>query len=76
MKSGTTPSWLKSFAASKKQKLEWQAVAAPEVDVSAVTCYMAEELLQRMEGYLNGGGAHRSDLVGLDSARRLVRCRR
>jgi hypothetical protein len=74
MKSGTKPSWLKSFAARKKLKLEGQAVAG--VDVSTVTCYMAEELLQRMEGYPNGGSAHRSDFVGLDSASRLVRCRR
>jgi len=71
-----TPSWLKSFAARKKPKLEGQAVAG--VDVSAVTCYMAEELLQCMERYPNGGSAHRSDFVGtrLDSVSRLVRCRR
>jgi len=43
MKSGTTPSWLESFAARKKPKLERQAVAALEVDVSTATCYMAEE---------------------------------
>ena len=47
-KSGTTPSWLKSFAARKKPKLEEPAVAAPGVDESAATCYMAEELLQCM----------------------------
>ena len=69
MKSGTTPSWLKSFAARKKpKKLEQPAVAAPGVDESAATCYMADELLQCMEGYSNGGSAHRSDFVGLDSA--------
>jgi hypothetical protein len=75
-KSGTTPSWLKSFAARKKPKLEEPAVAAPGVDESAATCYMAEELLQCMEGYSNGGSAHRSDFVGLDSATCQVRCRR
>ena len=46
VKSGTTPSWLKSFAAArKKPMLEGQAVA--EVDFGSVTCYMADELLQR-----------------------------
>ena len=53
-KSGTTPSWLKSFAARKKTKLDDPAAAVagsvggttPAVDVSAVNDYMAEELLQ------------------------------
>ncbi len=34
---------------------------------------MAEELLQRMEGYPNAGSAHRSDLVGLDRVSRQAR---
>jgi hypothetical protein len=57
-----------SKAARKKNKLEHEpAVAAPGVDESAATCCMADEL-KCMEGYSNGGSAHRSDFVGLDSA--------
>jgi len=50
-------------AARKKPELVEPVVAAPGVDVRAVTCFMAEELLHRMEGYPNGGSAHRSDFV-------------
>lgn len=50
----STPSWLKSFAARKKTKLDDPAAAVagsvggttPAVDVRAVNDYMAEELLQ------------------------------
>ena len=50
----STPSWLKTFAARKKPKLDDPAAAVagsgggttPTVDVSAVNDYMAEELLQ------------------------------
>jgi hypothetical protein len=50
----STPSWLKSFAARKKPKLDDPEAAVtgsgggttPAVDVSAVNDYMAEELLQ------------------------------
>jgi hypothetical protein len=41
MKSGTTPSWLKSFAARKKPKLEEPAVA-PGVDKSASSVQKAK----------------------------------